>query len=438
MLWQNARMKIFSWIRPFFFSPVGVQIKLQLRFPLLLLGILLLAAFLLPDRVWNTLLIGFGGIFLLAYGWVSLLAHHLSGGRWVQLGWVSVGDHLEEQFYLQNDSFVPVLWVEVLDESTLPDYASSVVRSLGGYGQDRWRRKTLCTQRGAYRLGPWSFCTGDPFGIFSMTRHFDYVEEIVIYPPIDASIGVALPTGERDGRIRSAQHSWKATINSATVREYQTNDPLRWIHWPTTARRGGLYVRQFDLDATGDIWLCLDLQAEVQLGVGMESTEEHAVLLAATLAVQGLRAVRAVGLATYGDPPHLLPVGRGRGQQWRILRVLALLTANGQADIGVALDDLGKVVRRGSAMVIITPSGSLDWLPALLSLGQRGIACTVVLLDRESFGGRGNTAVLQQAIQRLGFTCYIVRQGELGNPLLAKENEDHDYRITPLGRVVVK
>ena len=45
--------------------------------PFIWLALLLLAAILLPDRIWNTLLVGFGGLFLIAYLWVRLLANGL-------------------------------------------------------------------------------------------------------------------------------------------------------------------------------------------------------------------------------------------------------------------------------------------------------------------------------------------------------------------------
>ena len=65
-------------------------IHLRLRLPILWLAILLLGALFLPDRVWTTLLIGFGGLFLVAYIWVRLLARGLSATRTLRFGWVGV------------------------------------------------------------------------------------------------------------------------------------------------------------------------------------------------------------------------------------------------------------------------------------------------------------------------------------------------------------
>ena len=43
-----------------------VKVEMRVWLPLLWLVVLLLAAFLLPDRIWNTLLLGFGGMFAVA------------------------------------------------------------------------------------------------------------------------------------------------------------------------------------------------------------------------------------------------------------------------------------------------------------------------------------------------------------------------------------
>lgn len=413
------------------------QIELRLRLPLIWFAILLAAALLLPDRVWNTLLVGLGGLFLVAYAWVRFLADGLEATRRLRFGWVAVGDRLEEHFELVNRSPVPALWVEIIDHSNVPGYRPAVVRSVGGGGLNRWRQSAVCIRRGQYTLGPWTIRSSDPFGIFMVTRHYAATNEIIIHPPIHGQLAIPLPAGQSSGRVRARQRAWQATINAAAVRDHHPSDPYRWIHWPTTARRDALYVREFDLDAAGDIWILLDLQTAVQLGSGAESTEEYAVLLAASLAARALQRNRAVGLAAYGQVPQIVPPGQGQGQQWKILRALALLHADGQMGLPVALRDLRRTAQRGTAAVIVTASDSAGWLPDLLSLSQQGIRSNVILLDRPSFGGQGSSAGVRDAIRQLGFTCHVVRQGDIGQPLEEQERRGFwDFRVTGLGKVV--
>lgn len=413
------------------------QIELRLRLPLIWFTILFAAALLLPDRVWNTLLVGLGGLFVIAYVWVRFLASGLEARRRLRFGWIAVGDRLEEHFELVNHSPIPALWVEIIDHSNVPGYRTAVVRSAGGGELNRWRESAVCTRRGQYTLGPWTIRTSDPFGIFMVTCHYAATNEIIIHPPIYGQLPIPLPAGQSSGRVRARQRAWQATLNAAAVRDYHPQDPFRWIHWPTTARRDSLYVREFDLDAAGDIWILLDLQADVQLGSGADSTEEYAVLLAASLAARALRQNRAVGLAAYGQTPQVVRPGQGQGQQWKILRALALVNADGQAGLALTIRDLKRTIRPGTAVVIITATGTTGWLPDLLSLSQQGVQSNVILLDRRSFGGEGNSEGLRDAIRQLGLSAHVIRQGDIDQPPAGQERRgDWDFRVTGLGKVI--
>ncbi|HIP72352.1 MAG TPA: DUF58 domain-containing protein, partial [Anaerolineae bacterium] len=227
----------------------STHIHLQLKFPLLVLAGLLAAAFVLPDRVWNTMLAGFGGMYLAAWLWARALAKGLHGSRQLRFGWVSVGDRLEENFSLRNESWLPALWVEILDESNVPGYRTAVIRSVAAGGTDQWRNAAICERRGQFHLGPWAIRSSDPFGLFSLTIEYPVVDEVIIHPPIYGRLPIPLPAGQSNGRVRASQRAPQATLNAASVRPYHATDPQRWIHWPSTARRDELFVREFDLDA---------------------------------------------------------------------------------------------------------------------------------------------------------------------------------------------
>ncbi|MEW5989006.1 MAG: DUF58 domain-containing protein [Chloroflexota bacterium] len=420
----------------------AATIRLRRPLPAVWLLLLLVAAVLLPDRIWNTLLIGLGGLFLVAYLWARQMARGLSATRRLRFGWVSVGDRLEEEFELRNRSWLPALWVEIVDGSNVPGYQAAVVRGVGATSADHWRQAAVCQQRGHYHLGPWAIRTADPFSLFTVTYRYPISDEVIIYPPIHTRLPIRLPAGQSGGRAQVRQRAWQATVNAATVRDYHPHDPMNWIHWPTSVRRATadltqLYVRQFDLDVGGDLWLVLDMNEAEQVGEGPAGTEEQSVLLAAALAAEALRQNRAVGLAAYGEAPQLVAPATGQGQQWKLLRALALVQANGEMDLAVALRDLNQVARRGVSAVIVTPSGRADWLPALLPLAQRGIQGHVILLDRRSFGGQGNSQGLAEAIRELGFPCQVIRQGEMGRPAAEMERRGYwEFRVLATGKVV--
>lgn len=418
-------------------SSANMQIQIRLRLPVFLLGILLVTAVFLPDRVWNTLLVGMGGLFLIAFIWTYVLAKNLHVTRKLRFGWVSIGDRLSEAFELENKGFIPALWVEINDESTVPGYDASIVQSVSGQTNVSWRRSAVCLRRGQFVIGPWTVRCGDPFGIFTATRRYAKTTEIIIHPPVHGKLPIPLPPGQTGGRARARQRAIQATINASSVRDYQPGDPYRWIHWRSSAHRDKLVVREFDLDAAGDFWIVLDMEKSVQLGKDADGTEEHTVLLAASMAAQAIRHVRETGLAAYSQQPDVIYPGIGEGHMWQILRALALVNANGDVPLSAALRDVAYLAKPGSTAMIVTPSGSSSWLPSLLEMAKRGVQAHLVLLDRTSFEGEGNTESLRQAIQQLGFAAQIIHRGEVGVPLEERKQRGHwEFQVTPMGRVI--
>ena len=136
-----------------------------------------------------------------------------------------------------------------------------------------------------------------------------------------------------------------STPNVSSVRDYRPGDAFNRIHWPTSARTNRLMVREFELDPTADVWIVLDLNADVHAGSGLESTEEYAVTAAASLARHLLDQGRAVGLVSQ---TATLPADRGPRQVERILEVLALVRASSPLTLAALLSAPRRVASRAA------------------------------------------------------------------------------------------
>ena len=377
---------------------------------------LAIAAYWFPNPLWNTLLAGLISTILIAYAWARGLASGIQAKRTVRKQWVGVGDQLLEAFEVAHVGRLPAIWFELRDRSNLPNYHPSTVRSLWNR-RTRWQDSAICTQRGQFRLGPWQIVTQDPFGLFQITHHYPLVTELFIYPPVHAGLPIPLPSGESEGQTNANGRAWEATTRVAGVRPYTTHDPFRWIHWPTSARSRELQVRQFDRDEGGDIWLLLDLEVRQQLGDNLDSTYEQAIIIAASLAALALSNNRAVGLAIYARRPVLIPPVRGHAQRWKLLRALAAATIDGTTDVATGLRDLARSARRGSSILIVTPTNSAELLPSLLDLRRRGIGQQVVVLERKSFGAEESNTALFESIRKLGVRATLQSKDALGQPI---------------------
>ncbi|HEX7587562.1 MAG TPA: DUF58 domain-containing protein, partial [Anaerolineae bacterium] len=306
--------------------PIRARIRLNSRLLPLLVSLVLLLQLLVPFRGWMMLLVVLGGVWLIAYVWVRTLAGGLRLTREMRFGWAQVGDRVEERFTLSNTSWVPALWAEIEDHSTLPDYQASRATGIDENSENSWSVWSVCSQRGAFVLGPATLHSGDPFGVYSVTLESSVATTMLVLPPVVPLPDIQIAPGGRAGEGRRRVEAWERTVNASGARDYIPGDSLSWIHWPTTAHRDTLSVRQFDTTPTSDWWIFLDLDQAAQVGQGQDSTLEHGVILAASLADQGLRAGHAVGLVAHGRALAWTPPERGELQRWRILRELAFVS----------------------------------------------------------------------------------------------------------------
>jgi len=413
------------------------RIELKTR----LLPILILATLIMqiinPYRGWVILLVGLGGVLLLSTLWARSLARSLRLLREMRFGWMQVGDRLEERFTIENPGWAPALWVEVVDHSTLPDHHINWVTGVGGTSDTQWHTQGLCGRRGLFTLGPTSLRSSDPFGIFTVTVDNPASRNLLVLPPVVPLPAIQIAPGGRSGEGRPRPDAPERTVSTGSVREYIPGDSLRWMHWPTTARRGKPYVRIFDGTPTADWRILLDLDQNVHLGSGFDSTLEHAVILAASLTDLGIRQQHAVGLSASGNQLAWLPSAEGEAQRWAILRSLAMVEP-GQVSLHEMLKHLQPNMRSDTSLIIITPSISPMWIEGLLPLIWRGINPTILLLDPSTFGGSESATSLAKMLADLGIAHYLISRDLLNRPEAQPGKEGHwQWRITGHGRAVL-
>jgi uncharacterized protein (DUF58 family) len=215
-------------------------------------------------------------------------------------------------------------------------------------------------------------------------------------------------------------------------------DPLKRIHWPSTARHNTLISKVFDAEISGDLWIVLDLDTEVQAGEEAESTEEYGVILAASLAERMLRQNRAVGLVAYGAQAAYVAPARGEGQLWRVLRALARLQAGESFPLATVLTEMRAVLGQRTTVAVITPSSDPAWVEALSPLLRRGVAPTAILLDPASFGGEGDMSIVRGMLAGLGIPAHLIVQGYPFRPLPRTQQAGGawEFKITATGRAI--
>lgn len=376
-------------------------------------------------------------VVLVSFLWVRLTAGRLRVTRELRSDWVQVGDQLRERFTLTNASRVAALWVEIADRSNVPGYDASRVEAVGGSKYRKWVAQARCTRRGLYTLGPITVRIGDPFGIFSSQWDEPAVRSILVYPPILELPGVDMPRGTVAGASRTSFRTQQVTTNVATVREYLPGDSLNRIHWPSTARQARLFVKEFDLEPSGHLWIVLDLQRGWHAGDGDEASLEYAINIAGSLAHKTLADNRSVGLLAYGANLVVISPDKGLRQLRRILESLAVAEL-GDRPLAPLLTEMSGDMGRGMTVAVITPSADPAWIEAIVDLIRRGLTPAAVVLDSRSFGGSHDSAAMMGELARFGVRAHLIRQGQKFTALSRqRKSQGPVFRTLATGRVIL-
>lgn len=349
-----------------------------------------------------------------------------------------VGQYAEEQFEVTNTSFWPKLWLELDDHSTLPWHSGSrVVNSLRRNATQRWLVKTLCTQRGRFRLGPVTLHSGDPLGIFHNDRQLSSTGYLIVYP-LTLELNAFEPTvSELSGGEARHRRTYQITTNVAGVREYATGDSFNRIHWPTTVRQRQLMVKEFELDPSADVWIYVDLYAPAAVSMPWSppppepglfaahgkmrrrthlelppSTVEYAVTIAASLARYFIGRNRAVGMNSRGRTREFVQADRGERQLNKFLEALAVVEPAGDLPFGDLVATDGVRLNRNDTLIAISSDPSPAWAAALQMLQRRGVNSVAILVDGSTFGAVRDYDDLLSQLAAHGIPTYRIHRDD--------------------------
>lgn len=237
--------------------------------------------------------------------------------------------------------------------------------------------------RGRYRLGPLTLRRRDPYGLAMVAMAPPESAEILVLPEIEI-LGRGHPRADglgAEGAIPHmvAQHG----EDDVAVRSYRDGDDLRRIHWPATAHRSELMVRQEDHPARRRAVIVLDSRATGHQGAGARGSFEWAVTAAASIASH---------LSAHHYTVHLASRERAaEGQSANAVEIDDALASLATAEVGTSpqFDDvLGwahSLTSMGGLVIAIATDQGDEVLRRTAALRQPGVTGLLILLDTATF-----------------------------------------------------
>lgn len=342
-------------------------------------------------------LLGLGAVAVLAGGVAMSVQRDVATPR------LPFGQRTEVSLRIRSEGRLPtpLLLVEERLPYRLGHPARFSLASLPAGRSVRVRYELTGSLRGRYEVGPLSLRVRDPFGLAERVIRDPRTEEVVVYPRLEL-----LSTGVGRGAHRGSGTSESSRLFDQgdefyTMREYVSGDDLRLVHWPSTAHRQKLMVRQQEQPWEAQATVLLDSRAITHPGTGPTASIETAVSAAASVVWH---------LADHRYQLRLVTPDTGRThgvEDWgRILDRLAPLAPSMQSELAPALLRLRGAGAEGLLVAVLGSELSAGDIRALLLTGRSfsGRAALVV----GSPGQAGRPEQVRDLLAANGWRCAVV------------------------------
>jgi uncharacterized protein (DUF58 family) len=282
-----------------------------------------------------------------------------------------------------------------LDERRVELHRVGERRFAGGY-------ELRAVPRGRYAFETVRLTVQDPFGLAHATLEQGEPQALVVYPRL-VRLGRLFSEGgvhAQDGRRLLLRRPTGYELHS--VREYVEGESLRKVHWPSTARRGRLMVKELEDAPRDEVVVLLDGDSHA----GTKKAFDVAVRAAGSVLQAHVRRGRRCALVLNSAARDVQTV-TSEGDWRRALELLAAADRDAKTPAFALLQSDGGVAARSLELVVVTSQVAAPLADRLVqrALSRRGTSLVYVDAD-----GEPEPQLLR--LQAVGIPVAVVRPGD--------------------------
>lgn len=306
------------------------------------------------------------------------------------------GDKIEEEDVLEIEAIIKNKGILPIFNSVLGDYLSCAIY------QEREKRILLeylgpksslsiiyscwCFKRGKYSIGPFFIYFFDPFGLFFLKKTYYIYSELYVYPRTfniqklpPLAKGIVPWFGIETGRVSGDEHEFYG------IREYTQGDPIKKIHWLSTARKNTLIIKQFQQLVFFRATIMFNLDKDRNFGEGKDSVAEYIIKIAASVAKYFIERDVSLQIIAHAEEIVHIPFNKGPEHLEEIFRFLSLAQAESRVSLGEIFGEFSNYILNDSSLIVIMLDRDWEYLPAILSLENRNVSLVPLVLLSSSF-----------------------------------------------------
>jgi uncharacterized protein (DUF58 family) len=307
---------------------------------------------------------------------VNITRLRLAVARQVTPPRVYAGSPSRVELSVRNDSYRPTPVLRLFDPVTGTRGAEVLVAPLQPDDTTRAAYRLPTDKRGIVRIGPLEVVVSDPFGVAASSIVAAPVTELTVFPHIDDIVPVPHTSGyDPHAGAEHPSALGRSGEDFYALRPYVVGDDLRRVHWPSTARRDELMVRQDELPWQGRVTVLLDVRRSAHTPASLEL----AVSAAASIVTASWKRRDLVRFATTEGTDF--GFGAGTPHAEAIMEHLATVPASAGGTLRGMVEAVGRDGGSGALVVVLASVAESELIGLRSARGRHG-SLTVVQFDR--------------------------------------------------------
>jgi len=352
--------------------------------------------------------------------WVRLVARPMRLRRRLRREFVD-GDDVPVELELEFAGRLPALSLVVVERIARLGTRETLLRRRGGKLRGRYVLEQV--PRGRYAIESAHVVAEDPFALERLEVPLQSGVSVVVYPRLVELDRLFSEGGGRLAEGRRLLLRRASGFDLHSVREYAQGESLRRVHWPSTAHRGQLMVKELEDSPRDETAVLLDADAGAVVGTPPHSTFEAQVRAAGSILESHSRRGRRAALIVNSARREYQPVHSYDGDWLLALEILAAVEPDGHVPAATLLADEVGPAARALELTVVTSALSARLVERLLQRTLSRHSATLVYVDPASFAaGAAPTSrdALAQILRlrRGGVPVAVLRLGDdLGDKL---------------------
>jgi uncharacterized protein (DUF58 family) len=389
------------------------------RFALALGGVAYLAGWAFGSDVLFPVALGLVLAVVAAVGWVRLTATPVRLRRTVRGGEHVAGDDVPVRVTLEVEGRLAPRSLTMRERIERLGEREVVLRAAGRTLRGEYTLTRV--PRGRYAIEASALAIEDPFGLERRDVSIHAAGALLVYPRLVELERLFSETGSRLHEGRRLLLRRPSGFDLHSVREYEQGESLRRVHWPSTAKRGQLMVKDLEDSPRDEALVLLDADASFAVGEPPDSSFEVAVSAAGSILKAHAGRGRRAGLVINGLEPRYQQVHTLDGDWGLALELLASALPNGRTPVAAQLVDGAGMPAKALELCVVTSGLTARLADRILQRAVTRRATSIVYVDPASFATPAGETPAEARVQlaRLAHAGIPVAAVRLGDDLAA-------------------